>query len=58
MHSFEYSVSVARFGLFGPNWSFESSFGPQKNHLVFGIPFQRVKILLKKEKKIGYISQT
>ena len=29
--------SVARFGLFGPNWSFQTSFGPQKLHLVFGL---------------------
>ncbi len=30
--------SVARFGPLGPNWSFQTSFGPQKLHLVLG-PF-------------------
>ena len=35
--SYYSSPSVARFGLFGPNWSFQTSFGPQKLHLVFGL---------------------
>ena len=37
MALFQSKNSVARFGLFGPNWSFQTSFGPQKFHLVFGL---------------------
>ena len=37
MFAFNDSFIVARFGLFRPNWSFQTSFGPQKFHLVFGL---------------------